>query len=357
MKVFLNGDSSLDSEEQWPATWGVDDRPSPFQSRAWLRHWLKHRGVTLQPWFLVTDGGSTIAPFGRLRFMGIRLLQLLGTGDSDYTGLISTREPEEAWDSVVRELAQRRAEWDLLHLHSVPDRDAISRALQKHLGHNGFERIYEWCSAIRIDGTWDQFLATRRKLRQEVRRWTRRLEEQGPVTAEAVPPPVSNGLLDEIVELEQASWKWGHGSAAFKPGTQRDFLFALLKDPTTPVRVWTVRVGGKLAAAGLVLHDATDWFYYLSAYHENYKHAGSLLLARLVEGAHAANCRTFSFLRGDHSYKEDWANIREPVYEMVCPSTVRGQAAALVWRLRWAAANSHHLRSLRSIVFRTGDRR
>ncbi|MGH8437108.1 MAG: hypothetical protein ACRERX_22195, partial [Pseudomonas sp.] len=152
MKSILNGESSLDSQEAWPAEWGAGAVRTPFQSRAWLHHWLQHRGAALQPFFLVVDGGATIAPFGRLRIMNIRVLRLLGSGDSDYTGLITTRDPAAAWDSVVRELARRRHEWDLLHLHSVAERDAISSAVQTHLGRRASERIYELCPALTIEG-------------------------------------------------------------------------------------------------------------------------------------------------------------------------------------------------------------
>src|SRR5687768_9544240 len=82
----------------------------PFQSRAWLRHWVEHRGAGLESFPVVVDGGATVAPFGRLRLAGLRVLRLLGSGDSDFNGLISTRAPDAAWDSVIMELVRRRRE-------------------------------------------------------------------------------------------------------------------------------------------------------------------------------------------------------------------------------------------------------
>ena len=67
-----------------------------------------------------------------------------------------------------------------------------------------------------------------------MRRWTRRLEEMGPLTLHSVKAPVSQEVLDVIVEIERDSWKWEHGNAAFKPGSQRDFLFAVLRDAEAP---------------------------------------------------------------------------------------------------------------------------
>ena len=329
----------------------------PFQSRAWLRHWVEHRGAGLESFPIVVDGGTTVAPFGRLRIAGLRVLRLLGSGDSDFNGLITRRDADAAWDSVVAELARRRREWDLLHLHSVAERDAILPALGRHLGRPGAARLYEACPSIRLADTGGQFIGARKRLRGEVRRWTRRLEEMGPLTLQSVKTPVSQDVLDVIVEIERDSWKWEHGNAAFKPGSQRDFLFAVLRDAESPARVWTLSVGSRVAAFGIVLEGATRWFFYLAAYRQEFKNAGSMLLARLVEAAHDAGRTSFSLLRGDLHYKHDWANESEDVYEIVCASNPLGQLGALAYQARWRAAASPLIRRVHSVLFRAGDRR
>lgn len=329
----------------------------PFQSSAWLRHWLEHRAAGMETFPIVVNGGETVAPFGRLRVAGLRVLRLLGSGDSDFNGLISTRGADAAWDSVIGELARRRREWDLLHLHSVAERDAIQSALERHLGRPGVARLYEACPFIRLAGTWAQFIGARKSLRHEVGRWTRRLGEMGPLTVTSVPAPVPRELLDVMVDIERDSWKWEHGNAVFKPGSQRDFLFALLRDPEAPVRVWTLSVGDRVAAFAIVLEAATRWFFYLTTYRQEFKNAGSMLLARLVEAAHDAGCTSFSLLRGDLRYKNDWANGSEDVYEIVCASNRLGQLGALAYRARWRAASSPMIRRARRVLFRAGDRR
>lgn len=329
----------------------------PFQSRAWLRHWVEHRGAGMESFPIVVDGGATVAAFGRLRIAGVRVLRLLGSGDSDFNGLISTRGADAAWDSVVAELARRRREWDLLHLHSVAEREAIRPALERHLGRPGAARLYEVCPFVRITGTWAQFIGARKRLRGEVGRWNRRLEEMGPVTLRSVKAPVRQEILDVIVEIERDSWKWEHGNAAFKPGSQRDFLFAVLRDAEAPARVWTLSVGDRVAAFGIVLEGATRWYFYLAAYRQEFKNAGSTLLGRLVEAAHDAGCTSFSLLRGDLHYKYDWANESEDVYEIVCASNLLGRLGALAYQARWRAATSPLMRRVRSVLFRAGDRR
>lgn len=349
------------SRAAMPARFPTVDRPrddaGPFQSHAWLRHWLEHRGVGLEPFPIVVDSGATVAPFGRLRIAGLRVLRLLGSGDSDFNGLITTRAAGAAWDGVVAELARRRREWDLLHLHSVAEREAILPALERHLARPAAARLYEACPLIHLADTWTQFIGARKRLRGEVGRWTRRLEEMGPLTLHSVKAPVPQEVLDVIVDVERDSWKWDHGNAAFKPGSQRDFLFAVLRDAEAPARVWTLRVGNRVAAFGIVLEGATRWYFYLAAYRQEFKNAGSMLLARLVEAAHDAGCTSFSLLRGDLHYKHDWANASEEVYEIVCASNPLGQLGALAYQARWRAATSPLIRRVHSVLFRAGDRR
>jgi CelD/BcsL family acetyltransferase involved in cellulose biosynthesis len=123
----------------------------PFQSSAWLRRWLQHRGAGMETFPIVVNSGETVAPFGRLRIAGLRVLRLLGSGDSDFNGLMSTRGADAAWGSVVVELARRRRKWDLLHLHSVAERDAIQSALERHLG--GIPAgLFPSCFALRTAG-------------------------------------------------------------------------------------------------------------------------------------------------------------------------------------------------------------
>ena len=343
--------------ERFPTVDWPQVEVGPFQSRAWLRHWVEHRGAGMESFPVVVEGGATVAPFGRLRIAGLRVLRLLGSGDSDFTGLISTRGADAAWDSVVAELARRRREWDLLHLHSVVDREAILPALGRHLGRPGVARVYEACPFIRLTGTWAQFLGARKSLRREVDRWTRRLGEIGPLTVHSVKTPVPQEVLDVMVEIERDSWKWEHGNAVFKPGSQRDFLLAVLRDAEAPARVWTLSVGNRVAAYAIVLESATRWFFYLTTYRREFKNAGSMLLARLVEAAHDSGCTSFSLLRGDLHYKNDWANANEDVYEIVCASNPLGQLGALAYQLRWRAATSPLIRRVRSVLFTAGDRR
>ena len=190
-----------------------------------------------------------------------------------------------------------------------------------------------------------------------MRRWDRRIRELGPLKVEQVGPPLADELVDELEAVERESWKWEQGDSAFRPGSQRQFLQALLRDPRADVVVWLMRVSGRLIAYALVLVAKDRWYYYLPSFRKDVPNAGSLLLARIVEAACLGECTVVDLLRGDHGYKRTWTDRADIVYEIVWPSTPLGRVTALAYAARWRAARSKRLRYLRVRLQRIGDRR
>jgi CelD/BcsL family acetyltransferase involved in cellulose biosynthesis len=331
---------------------------TPYQSFSWLEQWLQHRGARMQPMILALQDGATIAPLGLVRTGLMREVGMLGTPDADYVGLVTTRPLDEAWDAVACALAERRRSFDLVHVQSSRDREAIVSALQRRLHGQGFERVYERCPWISTDQSWEQLRSTRRNgLRSEIRRWERRLREIGPVLVERVGPPLAPALLDELEGVEMASWKWEQGDSALRPGPQREFLWALLRDPRADVSIWLLRIAGRLSAYAIVLVGGDRWYYYLPSFRKDAPNAGALLLSHIVEEACGANCRAVDLLRGDHGYKRAWSDRVDDVFEIVWPTSVIGRVSALVYSARWRAARSERLRALRARILRVGDRR
>lgn len=345
-----------------PASHSLDalerlEPPSPFQTRPWLESWIQHRGKNLEPLVLVANNGETVAPLGISRKRGIRTIEFLGTGDSDQLGMLTALDQAAAWDSVIRELATIRRDWDVLHFHSVLHRDAILHAAKQHLGVRAVDREYERCPVVDINGSWEQFLTSHKKLRYEVRRWSKRLAEMGTLSTEEVALPLDDVQISELEAVERASWKWERGNASLMKGPQRDFLTSVLKDARMPASVWMLRVSGELAAYAIVLRDASAWHYYMTTYRREYKNAGSHLLGEIAKAAFDRKLQSLQLLRGDHEYKALWASSSYPVYEIMIPSGVRGRIAASLMQVRWRAARSRTLNEIRSRLVNVGDRR
>jgi CelD/BcsL family acetyltransferase involved in cellulose biosynthesis len=354
---LINSDEDFSKLEiRWSEIGKAGGIRTPFQSFAWIDQWLRYRGKDVEPFILVIDD-SIVAPFGLSRVAGIRILRLLGTPDSDYLGLVTNLPSGPAWDSVMRAIGGLRGDWDLLHLHSVHEREAIVTALVRHIGGGFRERLYDVCPLIKIDRSWDALLAGRRNLRKNLKRWTRRLEEMGTIRVEVVAPPMTDILLSELVEVERASWKWETGNATFKPGSWCDFIRGILKDPRMQVELWLLRLSEKLVGFQLMFIAENRWYCYMAICRKDCPNAGSYLLAQLIERACTSGCEIVDLLRGSEEYKYAWTDLQGEVYEIVVPSNLGGHLFAMGYHARWHVAQSSFVHRLRNYLTRTGDRR
>lgn len=357
-QVVESYEAFLKLEPLWNEIMGKGGGQTPFQSFAWIDQWLRHRGNGIEPFVLVTQDGSTIAPFGINRVAGIRVLILLGTGDSDYPGLVTSSTADDAWDAVAEALGQHRSSWDLLHLHSVRSNEAIIAALARHIRTSYHFRPYDTCPWIATDCSWNDLLGSRRSsFRNNLKRWGRRMETFGEISVEVADSPVPEKIITDIEAIERASWKWELGDATLRTGPQRNFLEAVLKDPRMKFQLWLLRTSTQPIAFALVLVAQERWYYYQSVFRQDYPYAGSYLLARIIETACASKCMCVDLLRGPKTYKYAWTNFENTVYEIVCPSNIRGRVAAVAYAVRWRFAKSSILQGLRNRLMKTGDRR
>jgi CelD/BcsL family acetyltransferase involved in cellulose biosynthesis len=330
---------------------------TPFQSFAWCNQWLKYRGKAYTPFILVDINRRVIAPFVITIMGGTRVLRLMGTGDSDYLGLVTAMSPGEAWRAVIAELQERKNEWHLLHLHSIKQKDDVLSALRQYKGIAVIERDYEKCPNLPICGTWEAYLAQRKKVRYESRRWEKRVSKLGAVTVDSIAPPLSSELLMEMSDVERGSWKWELGTAALKPGEQADFICAVLQDPQMQARVWCLRTNGKLSAFAVVFEDKTGWYYYLPSFRDSCPNTGAYLLSCIVEEAFRSGCGFVDLLQGDHGYKSLWTDQTVGVAEILGANSLWGRVVLQGYGARWRASSSVVLRRLRNVIKQVGDRR
>jgi CelD/BcsL family acetyltransferase involved in cellulose biosynthesis len=343
-------------ESAWPT--GDAGGISPFQSVAWLRHWFRHRAGGALPVVMVLPEESTAVAFVIRRFAGLRVLQLAGAPDSDYTDPVGGGSPAPPWPAIAAGLEPRRTRFDAVHLPSIRTPEAAAQALRTHLGASLAWRPYDVCPFIDTSTAWDGLLARRgRALEREIRRWRRRIEERGTSAIEVWEPPIPNPVLEQLADVERASWKWRHGNAMLRDESQRGFLEAILQDAASPARLWLLRIAGRAVAFALVLVDAHAWYYYWPSHREEVANGGSLLLAEIVRAACEGPCCCLDLLRGAYPYKLLWADGSREVHELVSSGAGAGQLVVWAHRLRWRAARSARLRALRERLLRVGDRR
>jgi CelD/BcsL family acetyltransferase involved in cellulose biosynthesis len=179
----------------------------------------------------------------------------------------------------------------------------------------------------------------------------------GEISLTVVRPPLEGQLLKELIEVEKASWKWQQGTSTFAFGSRCDFIQGVLTDSRMPAQLWLLRLGQKLAAFELMLTSQTRWYGYMAEFRQDCRNAGSYLLAKVIEKACSAEVECVDLLRGDEDYKLAWTDVHCQVYEIVCPSNLRGRLTAIGYQAYWRAEKSPTLNRLLNRLRKRGDRR
>ncbi len=220
------------------------------------------------------------------------------------------------------------------------DADAVTAVTQAAAdsGHNISTRQVANRPMVDTVGTWDDYWADRGgKLRGEVRRLRRRLEEIGALTEDpGLQIDDLEALLAECMELEASGWKGEEGSALAQRDHERELYLALARWSAERgwLRVPTLRLDGAPIAFQLNI-EAHGVKYGLKMGYERElrKFApGMLLLATEIERAFGDAAIELYDLEGDMSeaYKARWATSSRQYLELTLFSpTAAGRAAWL----------------------------
>jgi CelD/BcsL family acetyltransferase involved in cellulose biosynthesis len=189
----INDLAGLASYRQaWASLLAETPGASFFQSLPWLEVYWKHFGQGQKLRVLVVlelDRPVGIVPLvvrteptkaGRIRFLTYPL-DYWGS----YYGPIGP-EPQKALQAALAHLRASRRDWDVLELrwvgHADDDGTFTARAMEAERL-SACHTVFDQTAIIRLDGTWEQYLASRaHKWRTNYRRWQRRLGELGQVT-------------------------------------------------------------------------------------------------------------------------------------------------------------------------------
>jgi CelD/BcsL family acetyltransferase involved in cellulose biosynthesis len=211
-------------------------------------------------------------------------------------------------------------------------------AAAERSGHTSSTRTVAERPMVDTVGSWDDYWGERGgKLRGEVRRLRRRLEETGTLAEDpGLEIDDLEELLAECMELEASGWKGEEGSALAQREHERDLYLALARWSAERgwLRVPTLRLDGAPIAFQLNI-EAHGVKYGLKMGYERElrKFApGMLLLATEIERAFADPAIRLYDLEGDMSeaYKARWAtSAREYVELTLFAPTAAGRAAWL----------------------------
>ncbi len=316
-----------------------------FQTFDWLSTWQRHIGARndVSPAIVVGRDGAGdilfILPLATQPLNFARELTWLGTELCDYnapllapgfSARIDAERFKEIWRSVLQRIQdERHLGFDLVRLFKMPA--TIGPQANPMLGLEAMPNP-SGAYATSLGENWEAFYAAKRSSSTRGRDRTKRKRLAGFGEIKMVTPQSANDALRTVAVLieqkTQAFARMGVANLFERPG-HAEFYRAIATDPALRrlVHVSRLEVGPHIAAANIGL-TFRDTYYHLQASYTDGE------LARFGPGAahlHALMCyaiergaKVYDFTIGDETYKRDWCDGAQNLYDHISFVTWRG---------------------------------
>jgi CelD/BcsL family acetyltransferase involved in cellulose biosynthesis len=299
--------------------------PSPF-----LRSWWLETTSGPRPRFLLVVEGETLAGGLALqeeRWLGVPRLRMMGSGRlcPDHLDLVAAPDREQA---VVKALAAwlGRPGSRILDLEGV----AATARVEATLPGKVRRQVIDAAPWAPLPSDPEQWFATRsRNFRANLRKASRRLDEDG-VTHRIAPPAPVDASLDSLRRLHAAHWgdqsgfltSFAQFAAAARTGADRGELL-----------IHELVNGDEVIAAVAAMETADRLSLYQSgrSADRRWRNATTILLARAVQDACRRGLAEVDLLRGGEAYKHNFASSTREIAQLRAATGGRGRLA--LWAL------------------------
>ena len=343
------------------AEWGVlcDEARAGnvFLSPEWLVPWWKHFGSGREICAIALRDGDRMIGFlplfrEKVRAGGLAITRIAFLGDGatgcDYLVVLATPGREvEVREAALSALGQ--IEWDLCDLDGLWRESPTALLLAQRFpsvrpvaanaaGLAGADtavvrdaRLRFVCPHIPLDGTWQEFLAGLGR-RENLRRREKWLFRQPGVSIEVARTEAEGArAVETFLELHRARWSVEGGSDGLPDERHENFHREAVQRLARRgwLRLYTLQAARRPVASVYGIVRGSTFLYYQSGYDPAWaqKSVGLVLLARTVEDAFVEKLEDFDFLRGNESYKAQWARAERWTIEVRLFRGARGRAA------------------------------
>jgi CelD/BcsL family acetyltransferase involved in cellulose biosynthesis len=298
--------------------------PSPF-----LRSWWLEATATRRPCFLLVMDQTMLVgglALEQARQWPVRWFRLLGTGPlcPDHLDLVAAPGRE---DGVVAALAawMARPGSRVFDLEGVAQSSRLAAALPGRVRRDIVD-VAPWSSLPASSDDW--FRQRPRGFRATVGKTTRRLAAQG-MEHRVVPPDSVDAALERLRRLHQARWGdhsnflacYDRFAAAGRVGAARGELafHELAAGDTVVAAVSSFEVAGRIS-----LYQSGR------AAEHRWRSATTVLLTRTIQDACRRGFGEVDLLRGDESYKRNFASGAREIVRLQAAKGLFGWLALLV---------------------------
>ena len=317
-----------------------------FLGPDWLEPWWSHFGGGRElSTICVREGGRLIGVLPlfseKVRLGGIEVCRLafLGDGETgcDYLDVLAEPGRErEVLDLCLAKLMD--LPWDVCDLDGLW-RESFTASQLAHRFPPGRAsrsvvrdgRLRFVCPHVPLAGTWEQYLEGLGR-RENLRRRENWLFRQPGVSIACVrEPDAATKATEEFLGLHRARWAVEGGSDGLTDERHEAFHREASQRlaHAGALRMYTLFAARRPVASVYGVVHGDKFNYYQSGYDPAWagKSVGLVLLSRTVQDAFAEGHGEFDFLRGNESYKRDWARGERWTIQVRLWRGRRGRAA------------------------------
>lgn len=320
---------------------------SPFLSWEWLSTWHKWFGANRTPFILKAYRQNQLIGLLPLclqekKVLGMRLKRLgfIGEtqGGADYLDLIAKPEDKSEVLAAIFEFLKREQCFDLICLENLAGDSATVGFLQNFSQGDTERRLRDTvtttsvCPQIDLSGGWETVLKQSKRASNFKRR-LKQLEKLPGFEFRSITSPAESGeAFERFYRLHEKRWlKTGGSELSGHPrlvSFQRDLVPALAQ--TGLLRFDELWVEGECRSSVYGLDNGQTFYYFNSGYDLEWSNfsVGLVLIGLSVKNSIARGCSLYDFLRGDETYKFDWANQKS---ELVTVNLIRKTLPALAY--------------------------
>jgi len=336
--ILVGPDPSLEviaDPERWAgvaAEWDAlaRERQAFYLAYPWLRSWWDHYGEGRLDLAMVQGGPRTaaLAPFRRTRRtlwgLPVRMVENLFNPHTCRSDVALGGDSDGALERVLDHID--REPWDVVKLREIPEESTFLKRLPEACARRGwsFRKKHSLDSPyVVVEQSWEDYFASRsRTFRKKLRGKHRKLEATGLEARYAClsSPAEVAAVLPEVMALALESWSGERGSSIASPA-HRGFYEPMIREMSARglLRLWTLRLGGALAAFEVHLQWERQSVPLKACFHPRFAELspGSLLEEHALEAIFRGGEADVYDLLGDAAfYKMRWTDRVRAHYEV-----------------------------------------
>jgi len=305
-------------KQQWGQLLALSSTRSAFLTWEWLLSWWKVNGDKKYLWLITVWRGEELVGIAPLmletRNAFIRVLTNIGTPQSDIGGFIHASDDIDTIKTITQYLVLNKKNWDILELNEFPRAWVEQPEFSQNFDINTFRTLQDHNEHFYIQlehDNWDKYSESlTRKFRYNLRRALRLAEEIGPVELERYQGDhVSWDIFKTVIEIN----RYAHYPRLYNSPSEQKLIKELIEQMALNqnyFEVYILSVNHKPIAYeyGFVYQGRfEDWRSGFDTRLPSNVSIGKVLTMKVTQACISGKYKEIDFLRGDESYKQDWA--------------------------------------------------